>query len=485
MEEIEMVQKAMAKREEAGKFLSKVGTTVATTKKAMALKRHGIIKSFLFIFSFVSYNLIYIEYLIRRGKHQLDTLKGQALLLLPEEFTLKDLFLKITSLSYQGDFRITQRTEKIEQAVRTIVSRSSITQTLKGVLTAGFLRSSRYAFFLLHFSSFVSHGESRIIHELFPLFIQNSLISTWTIGYALPLLMTLYFEDFAVCFLLFLSIYLSKSIFLAGPKLAPNTCSLIEWLLMSMGCSSLFLSTNLHWWSHFEDIIHRPTVVIDYVVCLLLFGLIVSIFLRNLLSTNNHIEKYFHFLAIIVYTSGIFIDRQLLIMCSVAFVVLLLLLECIKVKKVPPLGEIIGDAWNIYENEKDVGPLMVSHLFLIIGLSYPVWLADNNRRLAQMSGIISVGIGDSVASIVGSKIGRHRWPGRKRTLEGSLAGLIAQFSFIVLLWSLGVVPYSQVNLWFVSAGLLLITQVEAWSDDIDNLTLPIILFPFLYACETF
>ena len=40
----------------------------------------------------------------------------------------------------------TQRTEKIEQAVRTIVSRSSITQTLKGVLTAGFLRSSRYAF---------------------------------------------------------------------------------------------------------------------------------------------------------------------------------------------------------------------------------------------------------------------------------------------------------------------------------------------------
>lgn len=162
-----------------------------------------------------------------------------ALLLLPEEFTLKDLFLKITSLSYQGDFRMyigenknkivnivmpqmdlfvdlystlilndtnvywnksrtaetivtqditptaifkrllalpkyviynimesatfktrqyqdteevirklcvsSQRTEKIEHAVRTIVKRSSWTQSCKGLLTAGFLRSSRYA----------------------------------------------------------------------------------------------------------------------------------------------------------------------------------------------------------------------------------------------------------------------------------------------------------------------------------------------------
>jgi len=39
MEEIEMVQKAMAKREEAGELLTKIGTTVATTKKLSALRR--------------------------------------------------------------------------------------------------------------------------------------------------------------------------------------------------------------------------------------------------------------------------------------------------------------------------------------------------------------------------------------------------------------------------------------------------------------
>lgn len=39
------------------------------------------------------------------------------------------------------------------------------------------------------------------------------------------------------------------------------------------------------------------------------------------------IRKYFHFLAIVVYTSGILFDTHLLTMCSIAFLVLLLLLE--------------------------------------------------------------------------------------------------------------------------------------------------------------
>ncbi|UJR35657.1 hypothetical protein I4U23_028407 [Adineta vaga] len=392
------------------------------------------------------------------------------------------------------------------------------------------------------------------------IFIQNSLISTWTVAYSLrvfapasylkfpftflifrctvtilnasSLLMMVYYEDFGLCLLLVLSLLLSKSILLAGPA----------------------LSINLHWWSNFDNIINRPIYTDDYVVvceCLLLFGLIVSILqiipwsrmiqsstqfymslitvfvcvflpqayffvqenpflwlfnyilnkshriqllllwfivsLCSLLIVNLHLRftKNLDMKPIIVYSSGILCDTQLLTMCSVAFIVLLLLLECMKVKNVAPFGDLIRNAWNMYENEKDTGPLMVSHLFLIIGLSYPIWLADDKRRLAQFSGILSVGIGDSAASIVGSKIGIRKWPGSKRTLEGSLAGLVAQFSFTACLWYLDIIPYSQYNLLFVSLGLLFTTQLEAFSHDIDNLTLPICLFPFLYACKTY
>jgi len=44
MEEIEMVQKAMQKREESGELLTKVGTTIATTKKLSALRRRRVPK---------------------------------------------------------------------------------------------------------------------------------------------------------------------------------------------------------------------------------------------------------------------------------------------------------------------------------------------------------------------------------------------------------------------------------------------------------
>ena len=95
---------------------------------------------------------------------------------------------------------------------------------------------------------------------------------------------------------------------------------------------------------------------------LLLFWLILSIF--SLIIVNLHlkfsnnmdikhertiIRKYFHFLAIIVYTSGILIDTHLLIMCSVAFIVLLLLLEVkIYFDQIKFLNYIL----SVYENKK-------------------------------------------------------------------------------------------------------------------------------------
>jgi len=50
-----------------------------------------------------------------------------------------------------------------------------------------------------------------------------------------------------------------------------------------------------------------------------------------------------------------------------------------KIRNIAPIGELIRHAWTIYENDKDTGSIMVSHIFLIIGLSYPVWLADDSK----------------------------------------------------------------------------------------------------------
>lgn len=46
---------------------------------------------------------------------------------------------------------------------------------------------------------------------------------------------------------------------------------------------------------------------------------------------------------------------------------------------------------------------------------------------ASLSGILSLGFGDAAASLVGKRFGRCHWPGTKKTVEGTLAFIIAVF----------------------------------------------------------
>ncbi|CAG8718961.1 2901_t:CDS:2, partial [Scutellospora calospora] len=44
--------------------------------------------------------------------------------------------------------------------------------------------------------------------------------------------------------------------------------------------------------------------------------------------------------------------------------------------------------------------------------------------LANLSGILTLGLGDAMASIVGKRYGRKRWPGTSKTVEGTFAFII-------------------------------------------------------------
>lgn len=54
------------------------------------------------------------------------------------------------------------------------------------------------------------------------------------------------------------------------------------------------------------------------------------------------------------------------------------------------------------------------------------------HQLLPYLGLITVGIGDAAAAIVGSKFGRRRWvqssAHNKRTLEGTLGGSVAMYA---------------------------------------------------------
>lgn len=77
----------------------------------------------------------------------------------------------------------------------------------------------------------------------------------------------------------------------------------------------------------------------------------------------------------------------------------------------------------------------------------------SSNVLASLSGILSLGFGDAAASLVGKRFGRYHWPGTKKTVEGTLAFIIAVFiSSTLIIYSSALVGVDDSNRFIASAG---------------------------------
>jgi len=98
---------------------------------------------------------------------------------------------------------------------------------------------------------------------------------------------------------------------------------------------------------------------------------------------------------------------------------------------------------NEFLDHRDGGTAILSHFYLLTGCSGSLWL-EGSSQLLQFTGILTLGLGDAAASIVGRRLGVHRWsPTTNKTLEGSLAFIFSVFASAVLLRLFGYVePFS-------------------------------------------
>nr|POE63546.1 dolichol kinase sec59 [Quercus suber] len=185
-------------------------------------------------------------------------------------------------------------------------------------------------------------------------------------------------------------------------------------------------------------------LIIGYWVAVLLTGLL-SVFSLTAFVEVDTRRKIFHGTMVAMLLPSIYFDP-----CSCALALglgltVFLLLEVIRAGQVPPLGNAIGRFVAPYVDGRDLrGPVVVSHLFLLIGCAVPLWLSlasiprsgelpwagwelsGNQREVAMLSGVICVGMGDAAASLIGRRYGRHKWiwVGGK-SLEGSAAFAVA------------------------------------------------------------
>ncbi|KAJ6631015.1 hypothetical protein B0H10DRAFT_1938590 [Mycena sp. CBHHK59/15] len=185
----------------------------------------------------------------------------------------------------------------------------------------------------------------------------------------------------------------------------------------------------------------------------------------------NARRKFFHALVVVMFVPGVAFDPAFTHLAfSVAFA-LFVFAEYVRYFAIYPVGAAVHLFMNEFLDQKDRGTAILSHFYLLTGCAGALWL-EGPTRLVQFTGVLVLGIGDALASIVGKRHGRHRWsPTTQKTLEGSAAFTV---SVVASAWALRLCgladPFSTVRY----IGVVAVASVlEALSDQNDNLTLPL------------
>ncbi|KAF9453468.1 hypothetical protein P691DRAFT_792535 [Macrolepiota fuliginosa MF-IS2] len=206
-------------------------------------------------------------------------------------------------------------------------------------------------------------------------------------------------------------------------------------------------------------------------------------------AANKHVptlklnarRKFFHGLAVIMFIPGVAVDPAFThLSFNVAFA-LFIFAEYIRYFAIYPFGVTIHLFMNEFMDDRDGGTAILSHFYLLTGCAGSLWL-EGPTRLLQYTGILALGVGDAVASVVGKRIGVHRWsPTTSKTSEGTLAFVV---SIVLSAWFLRLVGYAEpFSTMRYSLGVAVSALLEALSDQNDNLTLPLYIVTSLFPVD--
>lgn len=98
-------------------------------------------------------------------------------------------------------------------------------------------------------------------------------------------------------------------------------------------------------------------------------------------------------------------------------------------------------------DERDAGKIVLTHVYLLAGCALPSFLcpypngggggnAGGSGAIVPYAGVLILGVGDTVASVVGTFVGKMLWvpsEGRGKTVEGTVAGWVATAASAMLL----------------------------------------------------
>ncbi|KIW17527.1 hypothetical protein PV08_04721 [Exophiala spinifera] len=236
-------------------------------------------------------------------------------------------------------------------------------------------------------------------------------------------------------------------------------------------------------------------LICGYCIAVLFVGIFAVLRLTSVVEVDTR-RKVFHGIMVAMLLPTIFVDPCFIALALSLVLAVFLLLDLFRASQLPPMSKPLTTFLAPYVDGRDYrGPVIVSHIFLLIGCAIPLWLSlaatprtgedawsgwdTPVRELSMVSGVVCVGMGDAAASLIGRRYGKTKWywAGGK-SLEGSLAfavavvcGLATAWTWLRLggwaLWSSG--PFSLTFAKFAVAGLgasLLESTLTAANDNV-------------------
>lgn len=202
----------------------------------------------------------------------------------------------------------------------------------------------------------------------------------------------------------------------------------------------------LGWVEHLRQTTFGPAntrlLLCAYCVVVLAMGLAVVFQLSSVAEVDTR-RKVFHGMMVLMFLPTVFVDPTFCALALGLVLSIFLLLDLFRASQLPPISRPLTYFLAPYVDGRDHrGPVIISHIFLLIGCSIPLWLSLSDlvrndlgpwvgwdvpaRDTSMVSGVICVGMGDAAASLVGRRYGRLKWFwGGGKSLEGSVAFAVA------------------------------------------------------------
>jgi len=201
--------------------------------------------------------------------------------------------------------------------------------------------------------------------------------------------------------------------------------------------------------------------------------------MKQLQLTKTEGRKIFHALILLLFLPPLSMTRLHVFVSFAGGVTLciFLWLEYLRLYVFHNQLSVVNEYFELFvtENEQyQQGRIITSHVTLLVGCAAPLWMHlylpnDMSDWVIPFIGLITVGVGDAMAAVVGSRYGQTKWPHSRKSYVGSLAAFLS-----MLLFTLFIIYYTEqvCHLGIVIITLLCTTFAEVLIPGNDNLILP-------------